>query len=154
MKRLERRLEESIIAWLRTNIAFDEYTIRERVSDDLLRADAPEGEVQLPVKPIIVVAAQDEGRHSITPIRSLRASIIIRANAKVDSGNTEAFDAICGELENMMGNTNLKSTLDSVPKGVRVMLATIDSQSLQTVGLLRIQTYNLRIKAVRTEQVV
>lgn len=155
--RIERRLEQNAIAFVATDATLAQYTQRERIADETLRPETDPGEPAALPEPVLVITAQDNGRHSRTPIRSLRLSFIIRANAKTPAGAADPFDAICEALEQLLDNTNLKTALDSraVAKGLAVMLAVRNPGSTpQTVGLLRMETFSVDVKAVAVERTV
>lgn len=150
---IEHRLILSALDFVNTVPALAALALRQRDEDDEM---TPDGEA--PKRPRLVISVADAGRTvraGHVPIRSLRLELQVRANAKTPAGKADTFAVICGELEKLLDESNLKEALDSEQQAIAVMLATrVPGVGFAVHGDLRMQTYVLECKAVRRELTV
>lgn len=146
--RLEKRLETTARKFLLTNPALAALETRLRDEDTAIRTPKARPE------PMLMIRAQDEGRIKLTPIRTLRLTITLRANAGVDAGGSDNFDSLCGAIETLLDRANLQTVLTDGPAGVYVMLATrTPSGGYAIEGDIRKQTFTLDTRCVASENV-
>lgn len=163
---LERRLVESLAAYVSTPASWDSLTpnlssdqrtaiatalspveLRGRDEDTVI---TPQDETAKNVR--LIMVAQDTGRVLISPVRSLDLRLTLRANVKTDPGKKDAFDSVCAALELLLDHSNLKSALDSATLGVRVMLAVRrPGCTSDKAGDIHTQRYTVEVKAVPAE---
>lgn len=148
---LERRLEKSAIAFLKTNALLRNYDMRESADDAPLIPQAPEGEPR-DLKPVFIVKAEDRARHKITIIREIDLSVTLRCNSGVPTGDRDDMSTIMANLEFLVDSTNLKTGLTSPALGIQVMLAVRKSGvTSKDTNLVRERTYGFDTRCVLQE---
>lgn len=164
---LERRLEDSILAWLRTPIGagVDPDGRLERARELITSLQALRRDEDGPItpeedkakKPRLIVAATDEARTvAYAPIRNLTVRLVLRANALVAAGQVDPFLAESGALESLTdflaGTWNEGSPVIDTANQIAVMLAVRRrGNGRYSDGDKRGEVYMLDVRAVGLE---
>ena len=150
--RIERRLEQSAILWLRGNPTLNALPWRDR---DAVGPITPPGE-----KPTAtyIVAARDMGRVGLTPFRRMDLVIGVRANVKADGITEEVFDQFCDALEEELDTANMQTALTNANvgrgkgTGIAVMLARRNGGiDIAREKLIRTASWHVDVRAIGLE---